>query len=243
VSQSITTLLSSIITIVGAITMMLYYSPLMTLFAFVSIPLTIFVSSFLAKFTRKYFVAQQKLLGRMNGQVEETVISYRTVVAYGKESESVEAFAKTSNGLRSAAIRARIFGSVMGPIMNFLGNLQYVLIAACGGFLMISNPQSMSVGTIQAMLQYSKKFSHPINQVANQYASIMTALAGAERIFEIMDTPPEIDEGKSTFPVSEMKGRIEFRDIEFGYTEGQCPMTERLTTELIMIPTYKNIKL
>ena len=217
VSQSITTLLSSIITIVGAIVMMLRYSPLMTLFAFVSIPLTVFVSSFLAKFTRKYFVTQQKLLGRMNGQVEETVIAYRTVVAYGKEGESVEAFAETSNGLRSAAIKARIFGSVMGPIMNFLGNLQYVLIAACGGFLMISNPASMSVGTIQAMLQYSKKFSHPINQVANQYASIMTALAGAERIFEIMDTPPEVDEGKSTFPVSEMKGRIEFRDIIFGY--------------------------
>ena len=225
VSQSITTLLSSLITIVGALIMMLSYSPIMTLFAFVSIPLTVFVSSFLAKFTRKYFVAQQKLLGRMNGQVEETVISYRTVVAYGKEDAAVSSFSETSNGLRSAAIRARIFGSVMGPIMNFIGNLQYVLIAACGGFLMISGGFGMTVGKIQAMLQYSKKFSHPINQVANQYASIMTALAGAERIFEIMDAVPEIDEGKNGLPVSEIRGRIEFRDIVFGYVPEQTVLS------------------
>lgn len=221
VSQSVTILLSSLLTIVGAISLMFYYSWVMTLFAFVTIPLTVFVSSRLAKFMRRYFTAQQRLLGRLNGQVEETVTAYRTVVAYGKEETSVTDFAETSGGLRDASIRARIFGSVMGPIMNFIGNLQYVLIAACGAFLMLSGTGGITVGKIQAMLQYSKKFSHPINQVANQYSAIMTALAGAERIFEIMDAEPECDEGKDPLAAEEIRGEITFRDIRFSYVPGE----------------------
>lgn len=220
IAQSCTTLLSALLTIVGAVVMMLSYSPLMTLFAFVTIPLTMLVSTMLAKFTRRYFVAQQKLLGNLNGQVEETVTAYHTVVAYGKEADSIHTFAATSDGLRTASVKARVFGSVMGPVMNFIGNLQYVLIAGCGGFLMLSGGQ-MTVGTIQAMLQYSKKFSHPINQVANQYSTIMTALAGAERIFEIMDEATEIDEGTSQLCVSEVRGRISFENVHFSYVPGE----------------------
>lgn len=221
VSQSITVLISSMITLFGALIMMLRYSPLMTLFAFVSIPLTLFVSSFLTRFTRRCFLAQQKLLGTLNGQVEETVISYQTVVAYGQQDASVGRFAETSRGLRDASVRARIFGSVMGPIMNFIGNLQYVLIAACGGFLILTGQGGITVGSIQAMLQYSKKFSHPINQVANQYSAIMTALAGAERIFEILDTPPETDEGTRKIALTGIRGEITFRDIRFAYVPGK----------------------
>ncbi|MBO5051900.1 MAG: ABC transporter ATP-binding protein, partial [Clostridia bacterium] len=221
IAQSITTMLSALLTIIGAVVMMLLYSPLMTLFAFLTIPLTMLVSTFLAKFTRRYFVAQQKLLGSLNGQVEETVTAYNTVVAYGKEQASVNTFAKTSDGLRAASIKARVFGSVMGPVMNFIGNLQYVLIAGCGGFLMLSGMGGMTVGKIQAMLQYSKKFSHPINQVANQYSAIMTALAGAERIFEIMDAAAEIDEGKETLAVSNIRGEITFDNIRFSYVPGE----------------------
>ncbi len=221
IAQSITTMLSALLTIIGAVVMMLLYSPLMTLIAFLTIPLTMLVSTFLAKFTRRYFVAQQKLLGSLNGQVEETVTAYNTVVAYGKEEASVNTFAKTSDGLRAASIKARVFGSVMGPVMNFIGNLQYVLIAGCGGFLMLSGMGGMTVGKIQAILQYSKKFSHPINQVANQYSAIMTALAGAERIFEIMDAAAEIDEGKETLAVSDIRGEITFENIRFSYVPGE----------------------
>ena len=221
IAQSVTTLLSAVLTIIGAIVMMLLYSPLMTLIAFLTIPLTMLVSTLLAKFTRRYFVAQQKLLGRLNGQVEETVTAYHTVVAYGKEADSIAAFGETSDGLRSAAIKARVFGSIMGPLMNFIGNLQYVLIAGCGGFLMLSGIGHMSVGKIQAMLQYSKKFSHPINQVANQYSSIMTALAGAERIFEVMDAAAETDEGKKEIAVADIRGEITFDHVRFSYVPGQ----------------------
>lgn len=217
ISQSVTTLFSCVLTLVGALVMMLYYSPLMTLIALVTIPISIGVSSTLGKFMRKFFVRRQRLLGQLNGQVEETVTSYKTVVAYGKEGESVEKFAKISDDLRTCAISARVWGSIMGPIMNFIGNLQYVLIAATGGWMMLAGRGGISIGSIQAMLQYSKKFTRPINQIANQYSSILTALAGAERIFEIMDNPDEIDEGTQEISIDEMRGNIEFRDIHFGY--------------------------
>ncbi len=221
ISQSVTTLFSCVLTIVGALGMMLYYSPIMTLIALVTIPISISVSSSLGKFMRKYFVRRQRLLGQLNGQVEETVTSYKTVVAYGKEEESVEKFGKTSDDLRTCAISARVWGSIMGPIMNFIGNLQYVLIAATGGWMVLSGRGGITVGSIQAMLQYSKKFTRPINQIANQYSSILTALAGAERIFEIMDSADELDEGTRELDTASMRGDIEFSGLQFGYVPGE----------------------
>ncbi len=216
ISQSITTLFSAVLTLVGALIMMLYYSPLLTVIAVITVPITIFVSTKLASFMRKYFKQQQQLLGELNGNVEETVTGYRTVVAYGKEDDSLNRFSETADKLRDCSIRARVWGSIMGPIMNFLGNLQYVLIAAIGGFMVISGAD-MTVGGIQAMLQYSKKFSHPINMIANQYSAILTALAGAERIFEILDSDDEIDEGTNPITPEEIRGDIEFTDMRFGY--------------------------
>ena len=225
VSQSITSLMSCVLTLVGALCMMLTYSPLLTLIAMVTIPISIFVSSRLGKFMRKYYVRQQKLLGQLNGQVEETVTAYKTVVAYGKEDESVEKFGGISAELRGCAISARVWGSIMGPIMNFIGNLQYVMIAAVGGWMILRGSPvlggAITIGSIQAMLQYSKKFTRPINMIANQYASILTALAGAERIFEIMDTPEEIDEGRAAVSLADMRGEIQFQNVQFGYVSGE----------------------
>lgn len=221
VSQSITTLFSCVLTLVGALVMMLYYSWQMTLIAMVSIPLSVLVSSKLGTFMRKYFVRQQRLLGQLNGQVEENVTSYKTVVAFGKEEEAVEKFSAVSSELRTCAVKAKVWGSIMGPIMNFIGNLQYVLIAATGGWMVLSGIGAVTVGSIQAMLQYSKKFTHPINQIANQYSSILTALAGAERIFEIMDSADEVDNGTRSLTGNDVKGNIEFRSLQFGYVPGE----------------------
>ena len=221
VAQSITTLISCIITIVGAFCMMIYYSWELTLITLVTIPLSITVSTLLGKFMRKYFIRRQKLLGALNGQVEEMVTSYKTVVAYGKEDESVEKFAEISDHLRKSSISARVWGSIMGPLMNFIGNLQYVAVAAMGGFMMLTGRGHMTMGSLQAMLQYSKKFTMPINQVANQYSAILTALAGAERIFEIMDSGDEIDRGKTELSHEDMKGEIVFEDLHFSYVPGE----------------------
>ena len=222
ISQSVSTLFSAVITLVGVAVMMLYFSPIMTLIALVTIPITVLVSTNLAKFMRKYFVEQQKLLGKLNTHVEEMVTGYRTVVAYGKESSAVEDFAGSADKLRKCTIKARVFGSLMGPIMNFLGNLQYVLLAITGGVLMVKFSHlpigaGITPGKIQSMLLYSKKFTHPVNMIANQYSTIMTALAGAERIFAIMDEPDEINEGKTEMSEKRMGGKIEFKNIHFGY--------------------------
>ncbi len=221
VSQSITTLFSAVLTLIGALVMMLYYSPIMTAVAIITIPLTLLVTTFLSKFMRKYFIRQQRILGQINSNVEESVTGYKTVVAYGKEVESVEKFAANAEELRTTAISARVWGSIMGPIMNFLGNFQYVLLAATGGFLVLTGRGHVTVGAIQAMLQYSKKFSHPINMIANQYSTILTALAGAERIFEIMDAANEIDAGRTDIAVADIKGDIRFENLQFGYVPGE----------------------
>ncbi|MBO7302976.1 MAG: ABC transporter ATP-binding protein, partial [Clostridia bacterium] len=223
ISQSITALFSAVLTLIGALTMMIYYSWIMAIIACLTVPLTIFVSTRLAKFMRKYFVERQKQLGELNGEVEEIVTSYKTVVSYGKEEKAVEDFCKTSEALKKSSIRAKVWGSVMGPCMNFLGNLQYVLIAAFGGFFML-NPvlgMSINIGEIHSMLQYSKKFTRPVNEIANQYASILTALAGAERIFDIMDSVDEIDEGTREINISNIKGNIRFEGIDFSYVENE----------------------
>ena len=221
VAQSVTTLISCIITIVGALCMMIYYSWELTLITLITIPMSITVSTMLGKFMRKYFVRRQRLLGALNGQVEEMVTSYKTVVAYGKEGEAVKKFAEVSDQFRKSSISARVWGSIMGPLMNFIGNLQYVAVAAMGGFMMLTGRGHMSIGALQAMLQYSKKFTMPINQVANQYSAILTALAGAERIFEIMDHPAEIDRGEAELDILAMKGEIVFEDLYFSYVPGQ----------------------
>ena len=224
VSQSIASLISSVLTLIGAFSMMMYYSWVMALIACVTIPLTILVTTNLAKFMRKYFVKRQKLLGALNGQVEEMVTSYKTVVAYGKEERAVEEFTRISGEYRTSSIKARVWGSIMGPCMNFLGNMQYVMIAAFGGYFML-NPNklvpNLKLGNIHSMLQYSKKFTRPVNEIANQYASILTALAGAERIFEIMDGEDEIDEGEADIKIEDIQGNIRFEDIHFAYEKDE----------------------
>ena len=224
-SQSLTALFSGVLTLIGALCMMLHYSWIVTLVAIVTIPLTILVSSTLAKFMRKYFIRRQKLLGQLNGQIEEMVTGYKTVMAYGKEPDAIEKFGEISDNFRSCSISARVWGSIMGPVMNFIGNLQYVLIAAVGGYLILNadpiTGAAFTIGSVQAMLQYSKKFSHPINMIANQYSTILTALAGAERIFAILDSAPEVDEGKEKIDITALRGDIEFKDIDFSYVEGE----------------------
>ena len=115
--------------------------------------------------------------------------------------------------------------------MNFLGNLQYVLLASVGGYLILRGGTNLTIGSIQAMLQYSKKFSHPINMIANQYSAILTALAGAERIFEIMDSEPEVDEGTLVIKPEDIRGEISFRNVQFGYVPGE-PVLKQFDLEI-----------
>ncbi len=216
-SQSISSLFSGIITIIGAAVMMLYYSPVLTLAALVTIPLSMLVTTKVSKYTRKYFVQQQKLLGRLNGHVEEMVTGYKTVAAFGYEQEAIDQFDDIAAELKNIGIKAQIFGGVMGPLMNIIHNLSFLVIVGVGAVM--ASKGLVTVGIIQAFILYSNSFTRPINEIANQYNSIQTAIAGAERVFAIMDTEPETDEGE--FSIGKAEGNIEFNDIHFSYVEGE----------------------
>ena len=215
VSQSIGSLISGVLTVVGSIIIMLTYSPLLTLISLSTVVLTVFVSTKMTKYMRRYFLKQQIILGKLNGHVEEMVTGHRTVVSYSKEQAAVEDFNVMSDELRRTGIRAQICAGVMGPLMNCIGNFGFVMIAAFGGWF--SYKGWITVGTIQAFILYSKQFSRPINEIANQYANIQTAIAGAERIFEVMETAPETDEGTSEITAEDICGEIKFEDIHFSY--------------------------
>lgn len=215
ISQSIGSLISGVLTIIGSLIIMMIYSPLLTLISLSTIFLTIAVSGFLTKYMKKYFVKQQILLGQLNGHVEEMVVGYKTVVAYNKEQDSIDRFRGMSDELKTCAIKAQIFGGVMGPCMNVISNLGFILIAAFGGWLAIKG--SITIGTIQAFILYSKQFSRPINEIANQYANIQTAIAGAERIFDVMEADREEDNGKADFETQNVRGDINFSSINFSY--------------------------
>lgn len=219
ISQSIGSLFSSVITVVGTLAIMLYYSPLLTVVSILTVPLSVFVTTNVAKYTRKFFIRQQALLGQLNGHIEDRVTGYKTVMAYGKEKRSIDEFNKISNELKSCGIKAQIFGGVMGPLMNIIGNFGFLLIAGFGGYLAFKG--SITVGIIQTFLIYSQQFSRPINEIANQYTQIQTAIAGAERVFAVMDTPSEEDCGKMDFENGEAKGDISFENIFFSYKAGE----------------------
>ena len=222
ISQSIASLFSGMITLIGTLVIMVTISPIMTVVAFVAIPLTLLVSTMLTKAMRKYYVKQQKLLGALNGHIEEMVTGYNTVVSYGKEDDEREKFAEISEELRHTGIKAKVWGGIMGPCMNLIGNLQYLLVAGFGGYFALSGGRfTIKIGDIQKMLQYSKKFTRPINELANQFTAILTALAGAERIFDILDGKSEIDEGRESLPAADIKGNIEFSNIDFSYKKGE----------------------
>ena len=219
ISQSIASLFSAVITLIGSFAMMIYYSPLLTLVAMVTIPLTLLVSTQLSKFMRKYFVAQQTILGQLNGHIEEAVTGYKTVMAYSKEPDSIREFSRIAAEYRRVGIKANIWGGIMGPCMNMIGNLGYLLVASVGGYLALTG--GLGIDAIQAVLQYSKQFTRPINEIANQYAQILTAIAGAERVFEIMETNPELNDGKNPITVDDIKGDIHFSNMYFSYNEGE----------------------
>lgn len=219
VSQSLGSLISGVIMVFGCFVMMLIHSWQLTLVSMITIALTLLVSKNLSKLMRKYFPMQQKKLGQLNGQIEETVSGYKTVKAYTREDKVCEEFNATSDQLKRIGIKAQILGGSMGPCMNCIGNIGFLLIAAFGGWFAIEG--IISVGTIQAFIVYSKQFTRPINEIANQYAQLQSAIAGAERVFEIMDAEPEDIGGSEPFEIDNVKGDLNFKDVKFSYVEGE----------------------
>jgi ATP-binding cassette subfamily B protein len=215
ISQSVASLISSLIIIVGALAVMFYNSWQMTLISIVTIPITILVTSFVTKRVRRYFVTQQKLLGKLNAEVEESVMGYRTIMAFSREDVTKKRFGEISTELRKTGIKAEIFGGVMGPLMNIVNNIGFLLIVVSGVIFALNG--YFPVPTVFLFIQLSKQFTRPINEIAHQFTAILNAISGAERVFEIMDEPSEIDEGKAVLRPEKVTGRLSFRHINFSY--------------------------
>lgn len=213
VSQSLSSLVSGVLTILGTVTMMIYYSPTLALLSCITVILTVIITKYLSKAMRKFFLQRQILLGKVNGHIEENITGYKTVVAYNRQEKVISEFDSTSDELTKVGIKAEILGGSMGPIMNVVNNIGFVIIAAFGGFFAIKG--YITIGVISAFIVYAKQFGRPINEIANLYGQIETAIAGAERIFDIMDEKSENKDGEEIS--KEITGTVKFENVNFSY--------------------------
>lgn len=215
--ESLTQLITSIITILGSIIMMSTISPLLTLVVLITLPISVMVTKGVATKSQKYFKKQQKVLGNMNGHVEEMFTGHKEVKVFGYEKNSTEKFEKINEDLYEAGWRAQFISGIIMPIMNFINNITYVIISVVGGIMVING--GMSIGNIQAFFTYSKQFGQPIVRTANIASLIQSTIASAERVFEILDEVEEVEDSKKLIVLEEAKGNINFNHIKFGYNE------------------------
>lgn len=215
VSQSMSSLFSGILTVIGTVVMMVALCPRLAALSCVTVILTIVATKLLSKAMRIFFKKRQVILGQLNGNVEEMVTGYRTVVAYNRQNAVVNDFDNVSDELARVGIIAEILGGSMGPVMNVVNNVGFVIIAAFGGYFAINN--IISIGVISAFIVYARQFGRPIDELAQIYGQIQTAVAGAERVFEVMDEPLEDKSGEKN--MDDLKGIIRFKNVNFSYTK------------------------
>ena len=217
ISQSLSTLFSSAIMIVGTMGIMLFYCWQLALLSFITVIFTILVTKLMAGKIRKYSRLKQEGLGALNGVVEETVTGYHTVMAYNYQDDAVAEFNAKSDALRDVGIKANVLSGIMGPIMNTIGNIGFVIIAFFGGMFAIRG--LISVGMISAFIVYAKQFGRPIQSLANIYGNLQGALASAERVFGILDQPKEDKSGERD--TDGMSGHVSFKHVNFSYVPGK----------------------
>ena len=224
-NQSITTLITYVTTLIGVFIMMMTISPLMTLIALVILPISAFLISVVVKHSQKYFKAQQEYLGDINGTIEESYSGHTIIKAFNREEKVNQDFQETNAKLYSSAWKSQFLSGLMQPIMTFVGNLGYVAVAVTGSMLAVAG--SITVGDIQAFIQYVRSFTQPITQIAQVFNMLQSMAAAAERIFEFLD---EEEEPVTESPVrlEDIKGEVEFEHVRFGY-DPQKPVIHDFT--------------
>ena len=218
-NQSITTIITSVATMIGVLVMMLSISPLMTIIAIVILPISVGLVSFVVKKSQSYFKTQQEYLGHINGQIEETYGGHMVVKSFNKEKDMVDTFDKTNAVLSSSAWKSQFFSGLMQPIMMFVGNLGYAGVALSGGMLAINGV--ITIGDIQAFIQYVKNFTQPITQIAQVINQVQSMAAASERVFEFLEEEEEEQIAANPVPTDNIRGEVEFKHVKFGYKEDQ----------------------
>ena len=218
-NQSITQLITSTTTLIGVLVMMLSINVWMTLAALVILPVSMMVIGFVMKHSQKFFQGQQKYLGEVNGQIEEIYGGHDVVRAFNKEKDVVEEFEKVNRKLYNTAWKSQFFSGIMMPIMQFIGNLGYVMVAILGGFMVIKN--AIEVGDIQSFFQYIRNFTQPIQQIAQVTNMLQSTAAASERIFEFLEEEEEDQMVEHPVDNTQLKGNVEFDHVKFGYDPNQ----------------------
>ncbi|RXZ83354.1 ABC transporter ATP-binding protein [Paenibacillaceae bacterium] len=217
--QSLAQLITSVITIIGVIVMMLTISPLLTLILILTLPLSFIIVAAVAKRSQVFFKNQQQSLGALNGHVEEMYTGHPIIKAFGREKHSLQTFDGINNDLYNYSWKAQFISGIIMPLMMFVNNIAYVLVCVVGGILVTN--QTITIGSIQAFIQYSRQFSQPLNQMANIANIIQATIASAERVFELLDEAEEVPEAAAPAKVSSRIGAVSFQNVKFGYKPDQ----------------------
>jgi len=223
-NQSLSQIITSVVTVIGVLVMMFSISWQMTLIALLTMPLSMAIIALVVRQSQKYFKQQQDFLGHINGHVEEMFGGHLVMKAFNGEAKSVEHFDGINDTLYSSAWKSQFLSGLMMPIMNFVGNLAYVAIAILGGYLAIQN--AITLGDIQAFIQYVRSFTRPLSQIANISNVLQQTAAAAERVFEFLAEEEEILEVDDPVQIDKVKGHVEFQDVQFGYNPDKIVIKE-----------------
>ncbi|BAD41000.1 ABC transporter ATP-binding protein [Symbiobacterium thermophilum] len=223
--QSLTQLITAIVTLVGVVVMMLSISPVLTLVTLVSLPLSLLVTVGVARRSQGYFKAQQKALGELNGHVEETYTGHQVVKAFGREEDVVAEFDRINQRLYEAGWKAQFVSGIIMPLMAFVNNIGYVIVAVVGGIFVAR--RAVEIGDIQAFLQYARQFSQPITQTANIANILQSTIAAAERVFELLDEPEIVPDPAEPVRLEQVRGEVRFENVSFRYKPDE-PLIEDL---------------
>jgi ATP-binding cassette subfamily B protein len=222
--QNITQLISSSLTLLGIIAMMLIINPLLSLIVMLTLPLSLIVTMVIAKRSQNHFRGQQQALGILNGHVEEMYTGHKIVKAFGHEEKSIAKFTDLNETLYEASWKAQFVSGILMPLMRFAGNLGYVFVAVTGGIMVIQG--MISIGDVQAFIQYTQQFSMPITQLANIANMIQSGIASAERIFKLLDEQEEIPDVAYAKVIEAPQGAVEFQHVKFGYKDDHILMED-----------------
>ncbi len=227
--QNLTQLITSVITVIGVIALMLTISPLLTVVVALTLPVSLLLTTIIAKRSQNYFKGQQRALGKLNGHVEEMFTGHRIVKAFGREAQSVATFAELNEEYYHAGWRAQFVSGMIMPLMTFVGNLGYVFAAVVGGTLVTQ--QAITIGDVQAFIQYARQFSQPITQLSMIANSIQLTIASAERVFELLDEPEEAPDAPDAQALAAPRGEVHFEHVRFGYQK-DVPLMEDINIDI-----------
>ena len=228
VSQNVVSLVASVLSMAGILTAMFLMDVWLTLAALAVVPLMFWFTNFVARYTRKGFRELQKHLGEMTSVTEEAISGQRVIKAFRRNDSVIEAFRSSNQEVYKAAIYANTYALLLMPLSNQLGNLFVITIAGLGGYLALKG--LVTIGTIAAFISYGRAFVNPLQQLANIYNAIQAALAGAERVFEVIDTAPEVDDAPDSVPLEKVQGHVTFKNVKFSYSPDK-PIIKDMTLE------------